>query len=811
MEDLERLLQEREDWLMERVLQYAHERGYAKYTSTLVEAWRLSIRGISEALVDAVRASGGELELGPDDDYSEDPATAFGILEARRHRDRGIAPPMFLGLLKYYRQSYLDLLERCAPEAEAAPRYATVVNRFYDRLELGLCHEWSTDCGQDRLDADRADRRELVNEKNKYLTLFESLQTPVLLVNEDQNVVGANRVAARTFPALEAWADRYATAPAAPLRLPFLAEEVEAVTRAGARAVEVEHQLHTRSGERWFQARISPMLDVSQKFEGAVIVLHDVSASKDNEARLRRSRAELSEQVARRTEALTETAERLAEAQRIGCMGNWDWDIVTSGLEWSDEIYRIFGLQPQEFGASYPAFIERVHPEDREKVERAVERAVRGEIDYSIDHRILLPDGGIRTVHEQGEVYRNDQGQPVRMLGTVIDITQRQQLEEQLRQSQKMEAVGRLAGGIAHDFNNMLQAILMHASFAADENATEDQRLEDLGEIHKAAEKASTLTRQLLVFSRRQVLQLQQIDFDDLIEGMLTMLCRVLGEDIDLVYEPSVELGTVRADRGQLEQVILNLCLNARDAMPGGGELTIDVRNCFLDDAYRRSHPWVARGPMSRLSISDTGCGMSESVQSQIFEPFFTTKGPDQGTGLGLAIAWGVIKQHEGLIHAYSELGQGTTFRVYLPLDESPDEYWSGSGEQSVFTGGSETILVAEDDPAIGKALQRGLARVGYDVILTEDGHEALELFEQHRGKIALALLDVVMPGAGGREVYERIRVLDPNLPVLFSSGYSSTSIHKQQILERRMELIEKPYEMRELLHRIREMLDSVN
>jgi len=289
------------------------------------------------------------------------------------------------------------------------------------------------------------------------------------------------------------------------------------------------------------------------------------------------------------------------------------------------------------------------------------------------------------------------------------------------------------------------------------------------------------------------------------------MLRRLLGVDIELHYEPSADLGTVRADRGQLEQVILNLCLNARDAMPDGGRLTLDLRNCLLDSVYRQSHPWVAPGAMVQLSVSDTGCGMSNEVQAQIFEPFFTTKGPQEGTGLGLATAWGVVKQHEGLIHVYSEPGQGSTFRVYLPLDETPDETWTGSGEEGVYTGGSETLLVAEDDPGIRTALERGLTRAGYTVILACDGQEAQGLFDQHRDTIAMAILDVVMPEASGREVYDHIHLRAPRLPVLFSSGYSSSSIHKQQILDRRKELIEKPYDMRELLGRIRDLLDRVD
>ena len=304
------------------------------------------------------------------------------------------------------------------------------------------------------------------------------------------------------------------------------------------------------------------------------------------------------------------------------------------------------------------------------------------------------------------------------------------------------------------------------------------------------------------------MLELKRVDLGVVVPGMTKMLGRLLGEHIYLRSHGHAGLPPVLADRGQMEQVVLNLALNARDAMPHGGELVIEADACVLDAAFVETHPWIQPGPMVRLSVTDTGCGMDAAVRARIFEPFFTTKEPDKGTGLGLSTAYGIVKQHGGVIHVYSEPGRGSTFRVYLPMaDEAaaPDE--SSGPDQSV--GGSETILLAEDDAAIRRAVVRGLKNAGYEVIAAADGEDAIRRFTQAADRIDLALLDVVMPLKSGKEVYDRIQAVRPGLPVLFATGYSSGSIHKQAIEQEGLELLQKPYDRGTLLRRIRALLDD--
>ncbi len=388
------------------------------------------------------------------------------------------------------------------------------------------------------------------------------------------------------------------------------------------------------------------------------------------------------------------------------------------------------------------------------------------------------------------------------------DITERRGLEDQLRQAQKMEAVGRLAGGVAHDFNNLLTAIIGYADLLSVGSLREPACQHDLDEIRKAAERASSLTRQLLAFSRQQILQPKVLDLNQVVSDMGNLLHRLIGEDIELRTALAARLDPVRVDGGQIEQVVLNLALNARDAMPQGGKLTIETANVLLDDAYARGHVAVRTGPYVMLAVSDTGVGMSAETQARLFEPFFTTKELGKGTGLGLSTVYGIVKQSGGNIWAYSVLGKGTTFKVYLPRADGPAEPATSQVVVST-TGGSETILLVEDDELVRRLAHEVLGRKGYRVISTGMIEEALQIAESQQRPIHLVLTDVVMPGMSGNELVTRIQLLRPEIKVLFMSGYADHAVVHHGVIEAGMYFLQKPFTPTLLAQKVREVLES--
>ncbi|MGA7400275.1 MAG: ATP-binding protein [Candidatus Sulfotelmatobacter sp.] len=390
------------------------------------------------------------------------------------------------------------------------------------------------------------------------------------------------------------------------------------------------------------------------------------------------------------------------------------------------------------------------------------------------------------------------------------DVTERRALEQQLRQSQKMEAVGRLAGGIAHDFNNLLMVISGYSEFLLDRLGPDPALRGPAQEIAGAAQRASSLTRQLLAFSRKQMMAPKILDLNEVVTENLKMLTRVIGEDIDLVMVPAATLGAVRADAGQIDQVIMNLAVNARDAMPSGGKLTIETSNVSLDEEYSRFHAPLRPGDYVMLTISDTGMGMDSETQSHIFEPFFTTKGP-KGTGLGLSTVYGIIKQSGGYIWVYSESGKGTTFKIYLPrVPERAESPAVVSTAESVGTEpGTETILLVEDETNLRYLARQFLEKQGYRVIEAADGAVAMQIAVAHEGMIHLLLTDVIMPGMNGRELAQRISEIRPNTKVLYMSGYTENVIGHNGTLDAGVRLLQKPFTLRELKSKVREVLDS--
>jgi CheY-like chemotaxis protein len=372
-----------------------------------------------------------------------------------------------------------------------------------------------------------------------------------------------------------------------------------------------------------------------------------------------------------------------------------------------------------------------------------------------------------------------------------------------------MEAVGRLAGGIAHDFNNLLTVITSYSDILLEDLASQDPRRGDVEEIGKAAASAARLTRQLLAFSRQQVLEPRVLDLNASLASADKLLRRLLGEDIELVTAPAPSLGTVKADPGQLEQVIVNLAVNARDAMPEGGKLTLETANADMDDAYVREHPAAKPGSYVVLAVSDTGVGMDEETQRRIFEPFFTTKEAGKGTGLGLATVYGIVKQSGGFIWVYSEPGHGTTFKIYLPRVEEPVDAETRPVPPLGSLRGTETVLLVEDAAAVRAVIHQTLDRLGYRVLEAPNGEAALHLATKHRGPIHLLLTDVVMPELGGRQLAERLSALRPELRVLYASGYTDDAVVRHGVLKPGIAYLQKPFTPEVLALKVREVLDA--
>jgi CheY-like chemotaxis protein/two-component sensor histidine kinase len=381
-------------------------------------------------------------------------------------------------------------------------------------------------------------------------------------------------------------------------------------------------------------------------------------------------------------------------------------------------------------------------------------------------------------------------------------------LQEELRQSQKMEAIGQLAGGVAHDFNNLLTVIRGHSELAALKLKGGDPLLENVEEVRKATDRAASLTRQLLAFSRRQILEFKVLDLNSILRDLEKMLKRIIGENIALNLNLSGSLGAVRTDPGQIEQVILNLVVNSKDAMPHGGSLILETERIDLDDRYTSTHIDVKPGPYVRLSVSDTGIGMAPEVRERIFEPFFTTKERGKGTGLGLSTVYGIVKQSGGHIWVYSEPGRGTTFKIYLPrIEQAPDTLVDRIGDEKVYAG-NETILLVEDEETVRKLTSEFLRKQGYTVLEAAHGGDALLLCKQYTGKIDLMLTDVVMPGISGRELATHLLALRPGLKVLYMSGYTDDAIVHHGVLEAGTPFIQKPFTFKGLTQKVREVLN---
>jgi PAS domain S-box-containing protein len=478
-------------------------------------------------------------------------------------------------------------------------------------------------------------------------------------------------------------------------------------------------------------------------------------------------------------------------------------------LEWiSENVTRVLGYEVAE--ARAPSWwSSNVHPEDRERFDRRT--APESFKDGSTEYRFRTKDGRYLWLREEQRVLLDDHDQPAEVVGAWLDITDQRGLEEQFRQAQKMEAVGRIAGGVAHDFNNLLTVIRSYADLVLLEMPDTDPKREEMLEIRGAADRAAALARQLLAFSRKQVLLPRVFDLNDVVKAFDAMLSRTLPRDVHHNMRLAQALGVIKADTGQIDQVLMNLTLNAADAMPDGGELTIETGNVTLDADYAKRHAGVMPGEYVMLAVSDTGTGMDRATLDHIFEPFFTTKPSGKGTGLGLSTAYGIVKQNGGHIWVYSEPGHGTTFKVYFPR-----VYEQLSAPQSIPQGvrppGSarptETVLVVEDEPAVRATLARILQRQGYTVLPAAHGGDAMRIATEYKGAIDLVISDLMMPEMSGREFVERFAVARPETQVLFMSGYTDDDAQQRGLVEDQRPFIQKPFTVEQMARKVREVLD---
>jgi PAS domain S-box-containing protein len=505
------------------------------------------------------------------------------------------------------------------------------------------------------------------------------------------------------------------------------------------------------------------------------------------------------------TDELRRRDEQLRVALDAARMGIWFWSAADNRLTWDDTLRRMYGLGPDDRIAGYEDFITRVHPDDRQVVEETVRRALAegGRLDY--EFRIVLPDGRVRWIADQGRVIPAEDGRPAGMTGACTDVTDRRTAEEQLRLAHRMESVGRLAGGVAHEANNQMSVVIGAADFILARPDIPPAVRTDAEYIRKAAEATAAVTAQLLAFSRRQVLRPRVLDLNGALEQFRPVLQRTMGEDCAVTLRLDPALGPVKADPGQLEQVLLNLALNARDAMPRGGVLSVETSTTELTErSVAVPHGVAVRpGRYALLAVSDTGHGMDPATLAHVFEPFFTTKGIGQGTGLGLSTVYGIVKQSDGYVWVYSEPGHGTTIKIYLPVTGERAELPPEQQPPQPMASG-ELVLVVEDDAPVRAIAVRALMEGGYRVIEAESGARALELLSRSVDRPVLVLTDVVMPGMSGSELAVAVARLAPGIRVLFTSGYTDGEILRRGLLEPGADFLPKPFSPEALVQAVR-------
>ncbi|MCF8075138.1 MAG: response regulator [Desulfotignum sp.] len=514
-------------------------------------------------------------------------------------------------------------------------------------------------------------------------------------------------------------------------------------------------------------------------------------------------------------DAFAQNEYRYKSAQRMGKVGNWEYDLVTETFWGSDQAKRIYGFDPGSKHFTTDE-VENCIPE-KERVHQALIDLIEKDKPYNLEFDIHPVSGSkTRTIRSTAEIIKDDSGAPLKVLGVIHDITdqkragqEKAKLEQELMQAQKMESVGRLAGGVAHDYNNISSIIIGFSELALEKVEQDDPVHDDLMEIYNAANRSTDITRQLLAFARQQTIAPEVLDLNATIETMLKMLRRLIGEDIDLAWLPGADVWPVKIDPSQVDQIFANLCVNARDAIVDVGRVTIETRNKRFDEEYCANHAGFVPGDYVMLAVSDDGCGIAPEALDKIFEPFFTTKGLDQGTGLGLSTVYGIVKQNDGFINVYSEPEKGTTIKIYLSRHTGQAVEAHSEKTLDIPLGQGETVLLVEDDGSILKLGERILKNLGYVVLSANSPGKAIKLAEENASVINLLITDVVMPEMNGRELSEQLRTLCPDLKTLFMSGYTANVIAHRGVLEDGVNFMSKPFSKKDMAVKIREALDE--
>lgn len=510
--------------------------------------------------------------------------------------------------------------------------------------------------------------------------------------------------------------------------------------------------------------------------------------------------------VSRQVMAASEERFRIAAQSASDLV--YEWKIPSGEMEWFGDVDERLGYAPGELARTAEGRKKFIHPDDLERISRAIENHLHTRQPFFEEYRVVKKDGTFLHWTDSGTALWDSEGNAYKWIGVNTDVTERRSLEDQLRQSQKMEAVGRLAGGVAHDFNNLLSVILGYSEILIRKLGPASPFKKEVEEIKKAGNRATRLTRQLLAFSRKQVLELKILDLNASVSEMDKMLRRLIGEDVEFISSLETAPCLVKADPGQLEQVIMNLVVNARDAMPKGGRLTLKTGRIEFYEAAVFGQIKVPAGRYAILYVSDTGCGMDAETLSKIFEPFFTTKLEGKGTGLGLSMVYGIVTQSGGYIRVSSQKNHGSTFSIYLPEVEAAPETKALKAVAPALNGGSETILVVEDEDVVRKLIYEILKVSGYRILEARDGDEAVQLAKNEQNHIHMVITDIVMPRMNGSELVKKLKMIKPQLRVLYMSGHLDDAIVQHGSSESQSAFLQKPFTTSGLSTKVRELLD---